>query len=96
MKFLNKILEKLPEYKLLRKATAVKGAYAVTGLSAVHKAHIINSLPFSLGMGAFVVVSDEHEAQVMLNDLTAMGRTAYFYPMRDFIYKDIKSRSREY
>ncbi len=96
MKFLNKILEKLPEYKLLRKAAAVKGAYAVTGLSAVHKAHIINSLPFSLGMGAFVVVSDEHEAQVMLNDLTAMGKTAYFYPVRDFIYKDIKSRSREY
>lgn len=96
MKFLKNIIEKIPEYQTLKKATNVNGALAVTGVTGVHKAAIINSLPFSKKMGAFVVAYDEHEAQILVNDLTAMGRSAYFYPLRDFIYKDINSRSREY
>lgn len=97
MKFLENIIEKIPEYKTLQKAIQSKPcSVAVTGLTGVHKAHIISTLPFSQKMGAFVVASDEHEAQVFANDLTAMGRKAYFYPIRDFIYKDINSRSREY
>ena len=97
MKFLDNIIEKVPEYQTLKKAIA-KGqcAVAVTGLTGVHKAHIINSLPFSKKMGAFVVVADEHEAQVLSSDITAMGKSAYIYPMRDFIFRDIKSKSREY
>lgn len=97
MKFLDNIIEKVPEYQTLKKAIA-RGqcAVAVTGLTGVHKAHIINSLPFSKKMGAFVVVADEHEAQVLSSDITAMGKSAYIYPMRDFIFRDIKSKSREY
>ena len=43
-----------------------------------------------------MVVADEHEAQVLSSDITAMGKSAYIYPMRDFIFRDIKSKSREY
>ncbi|MEE0930061.1 MAG: CarD family transcriptional regulator, partial [Acutalibacteraceae bacterium] len=96
MKFLNNIIEKIPEYQTLKKATDIGGTLAVTGVTGVHKVTIINSLPFSKKMGAFVVAYDEHEAQVLANDLTAMGKSTYFYPLRDFIYKDINSRSREY
>lgn len=97
MKFLDNIISKLPEYETLKKAVA-KGncAVAATGLTGIHKAHIINSLPSSQKMGAFVVVSEEHEAQVLVNDLLSMGKSACFYPMRDFIYRDINSKSREY
>ena len=96
MKFLNKIIETIPEYKTLKKAVKIGSTVAVTGLSGIHKAHIIHSLPASVGMGAFVVAYDEHEAQIMANDLTAMGNSVCFYPVRDFIYKDIKGRSKEY
>ncbi|MEE1153862.1 MAG: transcription-repair coupling factor [Acutalibacteraceae bacterium] len=97
MKFLDNIISQLPEYNTLQKAVS-KGncAVAATGLTGIHKAHIINSLPFSQKMGAFVVVSEEHEAQVLVNDLLSMGKTACFYPMRDFIFRDINSKSREY
>lgn len=97
MKFLDNVIEKVPEYKVLQKAlNGGHCAIAATGLTGVHKAHIINSLPFSKGMGAFVVASDEHEAQVLANDLTSMGKSAYIYPVRDFIYRDVNSKSREY
>ena len=95
MKFLDKMIEKIPEYKTLKKSVKI-GSVAVTGLSGIHKAHIIHSLPASVGMGAFVVAYDEHEAQTLANDLSAMGNSVCFYPVRDFIYKDIKGHSREY
>ena len=96
MKFLDKIIEKIPEYKTLKKTVKIGSTVAVTGLSGIHKAHIINSLPVSMGMGAFVVAYDEHEAQIMANDLTAMGKSVCVYPVRDFLYKNIKGHSREY
>lgn len=97
MKFLQYVIENVTEYKTLQKAVKSKiGTVALTGLTSVHKAHIINSLPSSINMGAFVVTGDEHEAQILMNDLKSMGKTVCFYPLRDFIYKDIKGRSREY
>ena len=96
MKFLDKIIEKIPEYKTLKKAVKIGSTVAVTGLSGIHKAHIINSLPVSMDMGAFVIAYDEHEAQIMANDLTAMEKSVCVYPVRDFLYKNIKGHSREY
>ncbi|MEE0060134.1 MAG: CarD family transcriptional regulator, partial [Acutalibacteraceae bacterium] len=97
MKFLDNIIERVPEYQTLKNVVSRGNPnVAVTGLTGIHKAHIINSLPFSQKMGAFVVAYDEHEAQVLVNDLTAMGKSALFYPLRDFIFRDINSKSREY
>lgn len=97
MKFLDNVIEKLPEYKSI--LTAVKNkpcAVAATGLTSIHKAHLIHCLSRKKSKKAFVVASDEHEAQVLANDLSSMGSSTCFYPTRDFIFSDISGQSREY
>lgn len=97
MNFLDNIINQIPEYKTMLNALKNRPcAIAATGLALVHKAHIINSLPQELNTRAFVVASDEHEAQVLATDLCAMGKKAVFYPVRDFIFRDINGQSREY
>ena len=97
MKFLKHVLNRLPEYRSLCAAIDKKQTpAAVTGLSGIHKAHLIASLCSQKGHKAFVVASDEAEAQRLCNDLLAMGMDAMIYPARDFNFRDTEGQSREY
>nr|WP_294667648.1 transcription-repair coupling factor [uncultured Ruminococcus sp.] len=96
MKFLVDVFKNSEVFNSLEKAVVRGGSVCATGLSAVHKAHIIYSLCCRKSATAFCVASDEREAQTICNDLASMGMRAYFYPERDFNFRDIQSASREY
>lgn len=97
MKFLKHILTALPEYRGLRSAVdRHKTPVAATGLSGIHKAHLIHSLCAELSRKGFVIASDEAEGQRLANDLASMGTTALVYPARDFNFRDTEGQSREY
>ena len=49
-----------------------------------------------MNVRAFCAVSDEQKAQTMCNDLCSMGLRAYFYPTRDFIFREISGKSRDF
>ncbi len=97
MKFLDNVLLKIPEYReLLRSVELSRLPACVTGLSTVHKAHLIYSLCRQTRSGALVIAADEQEAQSFCGDLTAMGLRALYYPARDFVFHDMAGRSHEY
>lgn len=97
MKFLDNILFKIPEYRELSRSVALNRMPAcVTGLSAVHKAHLIYTLCKQKQTSALVIAADEQEAQSFCGDLTAMGLHVLYYPARDFIFYDMAGRSHEY
>ncbi len=68
----------------------------VTGLSHIHKAHLISSLCMSLMQRAVVVVPDEAQATRMRQDLEGFGINALHYPARDFSFRTSEIASREY
>ena len=80
MKFLVDVFKNSEVFNSLEKAVVHGGSVCATGLSAVHKAHIIYSLCCRKSATAFCVASDEREAQTICNDLASMGMRAYFYP----------------
>ena len=97
MKFLTNAIAALPEFQSLE--TAVRHRQlpaAVTGLSGVHKANLIDALCSRCGNRAFVVAGEESEGQRLCEDLTAMGRTPLFYPLRDLNFRDTEGSSHEY
>ena len=96
MKFLVDVFKNSEVFTSLEKAVVRGGSVCATGLSTVHKAHIIYSLCCRKRTTAFCVASDEREAQTICNDLAGMGLRAYFYPERDFNFRDMQSASREY
>lgn len=97
MKFLKNIILKSPSYQaILDSINYKKTPIALTGLSLIHKSHIIYSLCTEQKRRAFVVAADESEAQRMANDLQSMGLNSFIYPLRDFNFCDVDSKSREY
>lgn len=97
MEFLNSAIGGLKEYAALESAVREQTLpAAVTGVTGVHKANIIYSLCSRLGRRAFVVTSDEQEANRLCSDLEAMGLKTLFYPFRDFSLRDTEGSSHEY
>lgn len=97
MKFFDNILKDVPEYRELSRAVQLERLPAMaTGLSGVHKAHLIHSLCYENNCGALVIASDEHEAQKLCSDLRTMGTGAVFYPSRDYTFRDVEGLSREF
>ena len=97
MKFLDNIFYKIPEYRELSRAIDLSRLPAcVTGLSTVHKSHLIYSLCREKQAPALVIAADEQEAQSFCADISAMGLKALYYPARDFIFYDMAGRSHEY
>ena len=87
----------LPEFRQLKSAVDAKALPAVvTGLSGIHKANIIYSLCVLTKRRAFVVASDEAEAQRLQRDLSAMGMHPAVYPARDFSFRETAAASHEY
>ncbi len=68
----------------------------VTGLSHIHKAHVIASLCMGLLRRAAVVMPDEAQATRMKQDLESFGIKALLYPARDFSFRTTETVSREY
>lgn len=69
---------------------------ALSGLSHIHKALLIATLVRDTGRTALVVASEEGEATRLSEDLAALDIPAQVYPERDFTFRSIATRSREY
>ncbi len=96
MQFLDKIIQGSKEYAALRQAVKTRSRAAAIGISGVHKANIISSLCRENSLRAFCVAQNEQEAQVLCNDLSAMGLHALVYPKKDFIFIPSQVKSHEY
>lgn len=96
MRFLSTVLEQSSDFSRIS-ASVKKGAcVAVSGLTGIHKANMIYALCQSKKSRAFCVASNEQEAATLCDDLCAMGMSAMVYPYRDFTFRDVTGRSREY
>ncbi len=91
------LAKKIPEFRSLVNAIH-KGRVplGVTGLSYIHKAHVISSLCTGFKRRALVLVPDESQASRLVSDLEALGMRAYLYPARDISYRTDETVSREY
>lgn len=95
MKFLNEVLSKTEGFRMVQKSLKPGHSVCVSGLMEIHKANIIYTLCHTNVRG-FCVAPDEQKAQTLCNDLCAMGLRAVFYPSRDFIFREVSGKSREY
>ncbi len=97
MKFLDSIFESVEEYRQLSRSIE-NGRFPAmaTGLSAVHKAHLIHCICKKSDKNALLLASDETEAQKLCADLKAMGTSAVFYPSRDFTFREVTGVSKEF
>ena len=68
----------------------------VTGLSHIHKAHVIASMCMCLMRKAIVVTPDEAQATRLRQDMEGFGIRALLYPARDFSFRTLETVSREY
>ena len=96
MHFLDSVIKGTKEFKALDKAIKEKSRAAAIGLSGVHKANIITTLCRTNAVRAFCVAQNEQEAQVLCNDLCAMGLRALVYPKKDFTFITSQVKSHEY
>ena len=97
MRFLDDVLWGTEEYRTLENAVA-KGATPAmaTGLSAVHKAHLVYSVCRRLKRKALVIAADEAEAARLCSDINEMGLRAVYYPARDFTFREVTGVSGEF
>ena len=96
MRFIYNILSNMPEYKKLKDACKWGKSTAVSGLSNIHKANMIYSLCIDKKSRAFCVADNEQSAATLCEDLCNMGLKACVYPYREFTFRDIAGKSREY
>ena len=96
MHFLDSVIRDTKEFQALDNAIKEKSRAAAIGLSGVHKANIIASLCRNNSVRAFCAAQNEQEAQVLCNDLCAMGMRAIVYPKKDFTYITSQVKSHEY
>ena len=93
----SEIAKSIPEFMSL--ANAVKKTRlpaGVTGLSHIHKAHVIASMCMCMLRKAAVIVPDEASATRLRQDLEGFGMNALHYPARDFSFRTLETVSREY
>ena len=98
MKPLLSALQDIPEYRALL-AAVDNGACpaALTGLSAVHRAHFAAGLRQELGRPVAVVCADEGEAERMARDLAALsGEPVATLSAREFTFHNAAVVSRQY
>lgn len=96
MKFLCEVLKSSKDFLKIGSAAAKKQSVCVSGLTTVHKASMIYALCSFTKSRAFCVACDEREAATLCDDLSAMGMKAAVYPYRDFTFRDVAGKSREY
>lgn len=97
MRFLRDIPFGMEEYRTLEKAVAKnRTPVMATGLTAIHKAHMIYSMCARLKRRALVLAGDEAEAARLCADLQAMGSKVMNYPLRDMTFREIEGVSGEF
>ena len=96
MDFIREALRRTQSFAAVENNLKPDKPICATGLSDIHKSIIIYSLCREMNVRAFCAVSDEQKAQTMCNDLCSMGLRAYFYPTRDFIFREISGKSRDF
>lgn len=97
MRFLRDVLFGTEEYRTLERAVESGRTPAMaTGLSAIHKAHLVYSMCERLKRRALVLASDEAEASRLCGDFQSMGIKSVYYPSRDFTFREIEGVSNEF
>lgn len=97
LQFLAEIMKKLPEYRSLSSAVDLSRQITATGLSGVHKAHLVYTLAVEKGKKAVIIAPDEQEGMRLVADLnTFFGSGAYFFPSRDFTLRPVEGVSHEF
>ena len=98
MKPLLSALNDIPEYRSL--LSAIDGGAcpaALSGLSAVHRAHFAAGIRQELGRPVVVVCADEGEAERMARDLAALsGEEGRTLSAREFTFHNAAVVSRQY
>ena len=91
MDFLKKALKTVSEYtSVYNSVKQQKTPVCITGLSRIHKANIIDTLPSDLNQRALVVVADDGEAERLKEDLQSFGRGSVIFPSRDLYLYEVK------
>lgn len=89
--------KKIPEFMSLANAIRkTRLPLGVTGLSHIHKSHIIASLCMCLMKKAIVIAPDEAQATRMKQDMETFGINALLFPARDYSFRTLETVSREY
>ncbi len=97
MNFYSETAKRIPEFISLANAIGKTRLPAgVTGLSHIHKAHVIASMCQCLMKKALVVVPDEAQATRLRQDMETFGINALHFPARDFSFRTMETVSREY
>ncbi|MFR9190783.1 MAG: hypothetical protein ACLVL7_11590 [Anaerotruncus massiliensis (ex Togo et al. 2019)] len=99
MKGFEHLLTGLPAFERVKSAVKNRATpVLVTGLSNVHKAHMIVSLAGLLETGGLAVVPDEAAATRLVEDINIMAGegTAALFPLREWTFQEVQGVSREY
>ena len=95
MKLLNSIVKALPEYQALVGALDAPGASAITGLSSIHRAHMLSALQEELGRPLLVVCQDDLASARMAQEIAGFsGVTPPVFPSRELSLLGAASVSR--
>lgn len=81
MNLLSTALRGLPEYQELLRHLDTPAVSAITGLSSIHRAHMISALQENTGRPVLVVCQDDLAASRMAQELSGFcGRCLRFSP----------------
>ncbi len=95
MNLLNAALRGLPEYQTLLRGMDKPAASAVTGLSSIHRAHMIAALRQDIGRPILVVCQDDMAASRTAQELSGfLGSTPPIFPGRELSLLNAVSVSR--
>ena len=92
------ILDRVPEFAdLLARVDGGRCPVAVSGLSAVHRAHFAAALRAKTGRPVVMLCADEGEGQRMARDLAALsGLPVLQLPAREFLFHNAATVSRQW
>ena len=99
MEGIEQLLSGLPEFRRIKDAVQTHDTPVLaTGLSGVHKAHMIVSITSQLEKSGLVLVHDEANAMRICEDINIMAGdgTAVLFPSRETTFLDVEGVSREY
>ena len=99
MEGIEQLLTGLPEFRRIMEAVERQETPVLaTGLSGVHKAHVIVSITRLLEKRGLVLVQDEANAMRICEDINIMAGegTAVLFPSREPTFHEVEGVSREY
>jgi len=97
MEFIDKILLKDPDFKILfSDIEKERLPLACTGLSHIHKAAVLAAVLRETGRRITVVTQDEASALELVNDAKSLGIRAVNFPLRDYCIGAFSGYSKEY